>query len=153
LTTDDGLESNPVFSPDGKTIAFSAQYDGNTDVYTVPVSGGAPLRLTWHPGADSVQSFTPDGKAILYLAARDIHGRYAQLFTVPAAGRHGRTAAHPECRSCDLFPDGQRIAYNPIPPRFAQWKQYRGGTVSKLWLYSSKGHGIEKVPQPADRSQ
>src|SRR5688500_8046990 len=65
LTTDDGQESNPAFSPDGGTIAFSAQYDGNTDVYTVPVQGGPPVRLTWHPGADVVQTFTPDGKAIM----------------------------------------------------------------------------------------
>src|SRR5512145_1556825 len=50
LTTDDGVESNPVFSPDGQTLAFSAQYDGNVDVFTVPVTGGAPARLTWHPG-------------------------------------------------------------------------------------------------------
>jgi tricorn protease len=47
-------------------IAFSASYDGNVDVFTVPVTGGAPVRLTWHPGADVVQAFTPDGKAILF---------------------------------------------------------------------------------------
>ena len=153
LTTDDGLESNPVFSPDGKTIAFSAQYDGNTDVYTVPVTGGAPVRLTWHPGADSVQSFTPDGKAILFTSQRaTFTGRYAQLFTVPAAGGMEEQLPIPNAARATYSPDGQRIAYNPIPPRFAQWKQYRGGTVSRLWLYSSKGHGIEKVPQPADRS-
>ena len=70
LTTDDGVESNPGFSPDGKTIAFSAQYEGNVDVYTVPVSGGAPTRLTWHPGADTVQGFTPDGRAILFTSQR-----------------------------------------------------------------------------------
>ena len=70
LTTDDGVESNPAFSPDGKTIAFSAQYEGNVDVYTVPVSGGAPTRLTWHPGADLVQGFTPDGRAILFTSQR-----------------------------------------------------------------------------------
>src|SRR5262245_21316185 len=51
LTSDDGLESNPVFSPDGTQIAFSAQYEGNTDVYVMPADGGRPVRLTWHPGA------------------------------------------------------------------------------------------------------
>src|SRR5262245_21787991 len=61
LTSDQGVESNPVFSPDGQIIAFSAQYDGNTDVYTIPVSGGSPTRLTTHPGADIVRGFTPDG--------------------------------------------------------------------------------------------
>ena len=55
LTTDDGVESNPAFSPDGSLFAFSAQYDGNTDVFVVPARGGVPKRLTYHPGADSVQ--------------------------------------------------------------------------------------------------
>ena len=66
LTTDDGIESNPAFSPDGTSIAFSAQYDGNTDVYLVPAAGGVPTRLTWHPGADVVQGFTPDGGKVLF---------------------------------------------------------------------------------------
>src|SRR5687767_12455626 len=87
LTTDDGVESNPVFSPDGKAIAFSASYDGNVDVYTIPVTGGAPTRLTWHPGADSVQAFTHDGKGILFASQRAAFtGRYLQLFTVPVTG-------------------------------------------------------------------
>src|SRR5674476_1644793 len=58
LTVDEGVESDPFFSPDGTIIAFSAQYDGNTDVYIVPVEGGIPTRLTWHPGADLVRGFT-----------------------------------------------------------------------------------------------
>ena len=153
LTTDDGVESNPAFSPDGNTIAFSAQYDGNVDVYTVPVAGGPPVRLTWHPGADTVQGFTPDGKGILFTSQRaTFTGRYAQLFTVPAAGGMEQQLPIPNAARATYSPDGERIAYNPIPPRFAQWKQYRGGTVSRLWLYNSKGHAIEKVPQPPDRS-
>ena len=64
LTADVGPESSPAFSPDGKWIAFSAQYEGNTDVYVVSSEGGVPRRLTWHPGADVVQGFTPDGKTI-----------------------------------------------------------------------------------------
>jgi tricorn protease len=153
LTTDEGAESNPVFSPDGKTIAFSAQYDGNVDVFTVPVTGGAPVRLTWHPGADSVQDFTPDGKAILFTSQRaTFTGRYAQLFTVPAAGGMEAPLPIPNAARATYSPDGQRLAYNPIPPRFAQWKQYRGGTVSRLWLYNTKGHAIEKIPQPAERA-
>jgi tricorn protease len=62
LTTDQGLESNPAFSPDGTLLAFNAQYEGNVDVYTVPVTGGVPTRLTWHPGPDFVQGFTPDAR-------------------------------------------------------------------------------------------
>jgi tricorn protease len=153
LTTDDGVESNPVFSPDGRTIAFSAQYDGNVDVYTVPVTGGAPTRLTWHPGADSVQAFTPDGKAVLFTSQRAVFTtRYAQLFTVPVGGGIEEALPIPNAARATYAPDGRRIAYNPLGPRFHQWKQYRGGTASQLWLYDAKGHGIEKIPQPEGRA-
>src|ERR1022692_2401093 len=70
LTVDEGIESNPVFSPDGKMIAFNGQYDGNTDVYVIPVEGGIPKRLTWHPAADLVRGFTPDGKSVLFISQR-----------------------------------------------------------------------------------
>jgi tricorn protease len=153
LTTDDGVESNPVFSPDGRTIAFSAQYDGNVDVYTVPIAGGAPVRLTWHPGADTVQSFTPDGAAVLFTSQRATYtARYSQLFTVPVRGGMEEALPIPNAARAAYSPDGRRIAYNPLAPRFLQWKQYRGGTVSRLWLYSTIGHGIEKIPQPPSRA-
>ena len=153
LTTDDGAESNPVFSPDGKTIAFSASYDGNVDVFTIPVTGGAPTRLTWHPGADSVQAFTPDGKGVLFTSQRaSFTNRYAQLFTVPVSGGMEEQLAIPNAAAATYSPDGGRIAYNPIPPRFQQWKQYRGGTTSEIWLYNTKGHAVEEIPQPKDRA-
>ncbi|MEP7142594.1 MAG: peptidase S41, partial [Ferruginibacter sp.] len=72
LTVDEGVESNPVFSPDGSMIAFSAQYDGNTDVYIVSVDGGIPTRLTWHPGPDIVRGFTPDGKNVVFISRRSV---------------------------------------------------------------------------------
>jgi tricorn protease len=153
LTTDDGVESNPAFSPDGKTIAFSAQYDGNVDVYTVPVAGGAPTRLTWHPGADTVQGFTPDGKRVLFTSQRATFTiRYAQLFTVPIEGGIEDALPVPNASRAAYSPDGQRIAYNPLAARFLQWKQYRGGTASRLWLYTTNGHAIEKIPQPPSRA-
>ena len=111
LTTDDGVESNPAFSPDGKTIAFSAQYDGNVDVYTVPVAGGAPTRLTWHPGADTVQGFTPDGTRVLFTSQRaTFTTRYAQLFTVPVAGGIEEALPIPNAWRATYSPDGLRIA-------------------------------------------
>src|SRR5262249_59838424 len=87
LTSDVGVESLPVFSPDGKTIAFTAEYDGNLDVYTIPVEGGAVKRLTWHPGPDLVRGFTPDGKAVLFASGRHVFTtRHTQPFTVPPTG-------------------------------------------------------------------
>jgi tricorn protease len=153
LTTDDGLESNPAFSPDGATIAFSAQYDGNTDVYTVPAAGGAPTRLTWHPGPDLVQGFTPDGRKVLFTSPRSVFTtRYSQLFTVSLDGGMPDQLPLPNAASGAYSPDARRIAYNPIAPRFEQWKQYRGGTVSRLWLFDFATQDVEKVPQPATRS-
>ena len=154
LTTDDGLESRPAFSPDGKTIAFSAQYDGNTDVFIVPAEGGVPTRLTWHPGADLVQGFTTDGKRVLFSSPRAVFTtRYSQLFTVPLDGGMPDALPIPNADAGTYSPDGRTVAYSPIAPRFAQWKQYRGGTVSRVWLYNTANHDVEKVPQPADAIQ
>ncbi|WP_373330691.1 hypothetical protein [Salmonirosea aquatica] len=71
LTTNIGSESNPHFSPDGQTLAFSAEYGGNTDVYVMSLSGGEPRRLTWHHGEDAVQGWTPDGKSVLFRSGRE----------------------------------------------------------------------------------
>ncbi len=153
LTTDYGVESSPAFSPDGALIAFTAQYDGNRDVYTVPVDGGVPKRLTWHPGADEVQGFTPDGRRVLFTSPRSVFTtRYTQLFTVALDGGMPDLLPIPNAASGTYSPDARRIAYNPISPRFEQWKQYRGGTVSRIWLYDTSSHAIEKIPQPASRA-
>src|SRR6476469_9743925 len=72
LTTSEGPVSNPAFSPDGQTLAFSANYNGNADVFVVPVEGGPLTRLTWHPGPDLVQGFTPDGKQVLFTSPRAV---------------------------------------------------------------------------------
>lgn len=152
LTTDDGIESNPAFSPDGQSIAFSAQYEGNTDVYIVPVAGGVPARLTWHPGPDRVQCFTPDGSAVLFTSPRAVFtGAHTQLFTVPVKGGFPEALKIPNASQATYAPDGARLAYNPLYQAFNQWKHYRGGTVSTIWLYKFSDHSIEKVPQPEDR--
>ena len=153
LTTDYGVESSPSFSPDGALIAFSAQYDGNRDVYTVPIDGGVPKRLTWHPGADEVQGFTPDGRRVLFTSPRSVFTtRYTQLFTVALDGGMPDLLPIPNAGSGTYSPDARRIAYNPLAPRFEQWKQYRGGTVSRIWLYDTSSHAIEKIPQPPSRA-
>src|SRR5688572_28161596 len=72
LTADEVVQSNPACSPDGSLVAFTAQYDGNTDVYVMPARCGVPTRLTWHPGPDVVQEFTPDGSAVLFTSPRAV---------------------------------------------------------------------------------
>ncbi len=153
ITVSEGLESNPVFSPDGKMIAFTGQYDGNTDVFVVPVSGGVPKRLTWHPGADLVRDFSPDGKKILFASQRNsFTNRYYQLFTVDVLTGAEEQLPIPNAFWASYSPDGNSIAYTTIADRFEQWKNYRGGTMSRIWLYNCKDHNVTEIPKPKDGS-
>ncbi len=153
LTSDLGIESNPVFSPDGKWIAFSAQYEGNTDVYIVSSEGGIPKRLTWHPYPDVVQGFTPDGKSVLFTSARYAFTRaWNHLFAVPVEGGFPERLEIPYVYRAAYSPDGTRIAYNPLADAFTQWKNYRGGQASTILIYNRSDHSVEKIPQPEGRS-
>jgi tricorn protease len=152
LTSDPGVESNPVFSPNGQTIAFSGQYDGNTDVFVMPAAGGTPSRLTWHPGPDTVRGFTPDGKAVLFSSPRHVFtGRYNQLFTVPLEGGHPTQLPIPNGVEACYSDDGKLLAYTPLSDVSTQWKHYRGGTHSRIWIYRFADQSVVQVPQPEGR--
>jgi len=149
LTVDEGIESSPVFSPDGKLIAFSAQYEGNTDVYVIPVDGGIPKRLTWHPSPDLVRGFTPDGKSVLFASQRvEFTNRYAQLFTVPVTGGPATQLEIPNAYYANFSSDGKYMAYTPVPDAFKQWKHYRGGQATNIWLFSFADKSIVKITKP-----
>ena len=149
LTVDEGVESNPKFSPDGKWIAFSAQYDGNTDVYIIPVEGGIPKRLTWHPAPDVVRGFTPDGKNILFASQRAVFTRrFEQFFTVPVTGGNETQLELPNATDGTYSPDGKYIAYTPLGNASAQWKRYRGGMISRILIFSFADKSIIQIPQP-----
>jgi len=151
LTVDDGIESDPYFSPDGKLIAFSAQYDGNTDVFVIPVEGGVPVRLTWHPGNDIVRGFTPDGSAVLFATQRSsFSGRYFQLYTAGVAGGFPEKLKIPNAWFACYSPDGKSMAYTPLTPQYFQWKNYRGGTISTILIFSFADNSVVKIPQPQD---
>ncbi len=151
LTVDEGIESDPYFSPDGKLIAFSAQYDGNTDVFIVPVEGGVPNRLTWHPGSDMAKGFTPDGANVLFTSQRAVFtSRYTQFFLVPVKGGYPVQVEIPNGWAASYSPDGQRMAYNPLGPAYQEWKNYRGGMISNIWIYSFSDHSVVKIPQPQE---
>jgi tricorn protease len=152
LTSDEGLESNPAFSPDGKLIAFSAEYDGNVDVFIVPVEGGVPKRLTWHPFHDIVREFTPDGSEVLFVSQRSVFtNRYFQLYTVPVEGGFPKNLKLPRAYRAAFSPDGKHMAYTPLAERCYQWKHYRGGTVSTIWLCNLEDYSVEKIAQPEGR--
>jgi tricorn protease len=86
LTAGPGVETDPVFSPDGSLIAFTGEYDGNVDVFVMPASGGVPRRLTYHPGQDAAVGWTPDGKRVLFVSSRAIPNDGARLYTLPVEG-------------------------------------------------------------------
>ncbi len=152
LTSHPGEESRPRFSPDGGRIAFSGQYDGNVDVYVVPVEGGEPKRLTWHPGADLVVDFTPDGQSVAFTSQRDVHTRrFWHLFRVPVEGGYPESYGLPTCTKAAFSPSGAKIAYTPLSEAFTQWKNYRGGTASRIWIYDVADHSVVQVPQPEGR--
>ena len=149
LTVDEGIESDPWFSPDGKLIAFSAQYDGNTDVYVIPTEGGIPKRLTWHPGVDLARGFTPDGKKVLFASQSSVFSaRYFQFYTVGLEGGFPEKMDIPNGWFAAYSPDGKSLAYTPLVPVYLQWKHYRGGTISKIWVYSFADHSVATIPQP-----
>lgn len=149
ITVGEGAESNPVFSPDGSMIAFTGQYDGNTDVFVVPAAGGVPRRLTWHPGADLVRDFSPDGKKILFASQRNsFTNRYHQLFTVDITTGSEQQLPIPNAYWASYSPDGKSIAYTPLQDRFDQWKNYRGGTMTRIWLYNTQTHAVVEIPKP-----
>ena len=150
LTTHPGIESGPRFSPDGSLIAFTGQYEGNTDVYVVPAAGGVPTRLTWHPSNDFVLGFTPDGKSVLFSSPRDAFtNRYQQLFTVPVSGGAVTKLPIPNAAKAAFSPDGRTIAYVPLNEPTKQWKHYRGGSAARILLFDTTSYAVEQVPQPA----
>jgi tricorn protease len=148
LTTGVGTETRPLFSPDGTTLAFSAEYDGNLDVYTVPAAGGVPRRLTYHPGTDIVAGWTPDGTKVLFASSRTSeNARFSRLFTIAANGVFPEPLPLPMGHEGALSPDGSRIAYVPIPRAFSIWKRYRGGQVTPLWIATLADSAVERVPR------
>jgi tricorn protease len=147
LTSGNGNETDPVFSPDGKLIAFTGEYDGNVDVFVIPANGGVPKRLTWHPAADRVLGWTPDGKRIIFSSNRTAYSRFAEMFTVPVEGGVEEKLPFPTGYEASMSPDGQSIAYEPVGRAFTMWKNYRCGQTTRIWLARLSDSSITKVPR------
>lgn len=147
LTTGAGVETNPVFSPDGSTLAFTGEYDGNVDVYTVAAGGGVPQRMTWHPAPDVALGWSPDGRQVLFASPRESYAGFAQLFTLAIGGKHPEKIPLPWGWEAAYSPDGSRLAYVPMRRAFNAWKQYRGGTATPIWIATLSNSRVEKVPR------
>ncbi len=151
LTSHDGYEMFARFSPDGRQIAFTGQYDGNTEVFLIPAGGGVPERLTWTATLDRdevsdrmgpntiVLGWTPDGKEILFRSRmREFNDFKGQLYLVPAGGGMPEQLPLPRGGFSSFSPDGSRLAYNRIFREFRTWKRYRGGMADDIWIYDRK---------------
>ncbi len=152
LISSNGIETNPVFSPDGNWIAFSAQYDdANLDVYVVGVDGGAPKRLTYHPDDDLVRGFTPDGKILFSSPRSASNWRHTHFYTISRQGGYPEKIPLPSAYKGSFSPNGRKIAYTPLREAHLQWKNYRGGTHSRIWIYDFDLKNTSMIPQPATR--
>ena len=156
LTSYIGYEMFPRFSPDGKTLAFTGQYDGNTEVYTMPSTGGEPLRITYtatnsrddlgdRMGPNNiVMTWTRDGKEIVY-RNRIGDGFTGQLYRVNKEGGLSDVIPLPEGGFCCYSPDGTQLAYNRVMREFRTWKYYKGGMADDIWVYNPRKNTVENV--------
>ena len=156
ITTSPGLELFPKFSPDGKWIAFTAQYDGNFNVYVMPSEGGQPRQLTYLPDVEQVPermgpnneviTWYPDSKRILFLSRRSTFNTwFGQLYSVSIDGGLPERFPLPKGGLTTFSPDGTKIVYNRIFRNFRTWKRYTGGMAQDLWLYDLKANTIEQL--------
>lgn len=134
LTAQEGQKLNPMFSPDGRWIAFSGNYDGNQSVYVISTEGGAPRRLTFHPGEDFVRGWTPAGQVLFSSAREGISPRVRRLYSIPLEGGHPTALPMPMAERGVFSPDGRRIAYTAYYEAFWSWQRYRGGMTVPIWV-------------------
>jgi tricorn protease len=158
ITSDPGRELFPKFSPDGKWIAFTGQYDGNFNVYVMPAQGGQPRQLTFFQGAaaplsdrmgihNEVLAWTPDSKRIVFLSRSDAsNGWTKRPFSVSIDGGLPDALLIDQGGLTSFSPDGTKIAYNPIFRNFRTWKRYTGGLAQSISIYDLKNNTVEDLP-------
>ena len=156
LTSHEGIELFPKFSPDGKWIAFSGEYSGTRQVYIMPVEGGTPTQLTYYNdvgvmpprgGFDNqILGWTPDGKNVLFRGNRLPWGeRMGKYFLVPIDGGLETPLQIPEGGGGMLSPDGTKMVYTPIEREWRTWKRYRGGRAQDVWIYDLNNNTTEQI--------
>jgi tricorn protease len=155
LSSPRGEEMFPRFSPDGGKIAFSGNYDGNTDIYLVPSMGGELQRLTHHGMTDLMIDWYPDGEAILFVSSMESgRQRYRQFYRVAKNGGLAEKLPVPYGEFGSLSPDGKILAYMPISRDFRTWKRYRGGMAPDIWLFDlNQIKAKNMTDNPANDSQ
>ena len=158
LTYGDSYDMFARVSPDGKTIAFTGQYDGNTEVYTMPIQGGEPKRVTYTAKVERdnvgdrmgpnniVMGWTPDGKEIIFRSKwYAFCGTRGLVFKVNADGGHPTQIPMTECSWCSYSPDGKQFAFNRMFREFRTWKHYAGGQADEIWLNKTGTTEMKKL--------
>ncbi|WP_138429972.1 S41 family peptidase [Fodinibius saliphilus] len=148
LTSGKGEESEPHFSPDGSQIAFTAEYDGNTDVYIVSAEGGQPKRLTWHGDNDEVSGWSPDGEKVLFVSERKgVPTKGNTFYTVRTEGGLPQKHKVPRAATGEFSSDGQYIAYQPVDFWDPEWRNYRGGQAKPIWILNLETDELKTSPR------
>jgi tricorn protease len=148
LTVSQDEEISPMLSPDGKWVAFSGNYDGNEDVYIIPVVGGSPKRLTFHPAADLVKSWDGNDKIVFLSWSNAWHFFLPKLFEVNINSGAIAELPMPEASQGSVSPDSNYTAYVKTPDvnMWASFRLYRGGNMVRIWIFNNKTHDIEEIP-------
>ncbi|HVZ77717.1 MAG TPA: PQQ-binding-like beta-propeller repeat protein, partial [Gemmatimonadaceae bacterium] len=148
ITSFQGATSDPHFSPDGKWLAFAAEYEGNTDVYVVAADGGQPRRLTWHPSPDIPVGWTPDGSRVVFQSTRASDGPTAipRFYTVPATGGVVEPMPMPRAYQGQVSPDGRYVAYRMNNSWDEERRNYRGGQNRAIWIMDLKTYDVVTPP-------
>ena len=144
LTTHEGEERFPNFSPDGRWIAFTGQDDGQDDVYVIPASGGEPSRLTYHPERDQVIGWDTDGN-VLFRSIREIPYRGYRIYRVAPEGGWPESIGLDKGTLISLEPGGSRIAFNRYSREFRTWKRYKGGWAQDIWVGDLKASSFDNI--------
>jgi len=136
LSSPEGTESFPRFSPDGSQIAFSGNYDGNYDTYVIAAKGGIPLRVTHHGMGDRVVDWFPDGKHLLYASSMESgKQRWSQLYKIAPSGGMPEKLPMVHAEFGSVSPDGKKIAFTDKTRMFRTWKRYRGGMATDIHIF------------------
>jgi len=147
ITRSEGTEIYAKFSPDGSMLAFTANYDGGSDVYVMKKESGTPVRLTFHPAADLVLDWFPDGKHILFRSTREYPTRAQMLYKISIEGGVPEKLPIDRAGLASLSPDGKSIVYNRGSREFRNWKRHKGGTAQDLWMGSLKSFDYQKITE------
>jgi tricorn protease len=151
LSSPAGVESYPKFSPDGKNIAFTGNYDGNSDVYMLPAAGGVPLRLTSHGYPDRVVDWTTDGKKVLFASSRESgKARFNQFYTVASSGGQPEKLPLAYAEFGSYSPDGKQIALVFRTQVGRNWKRYRGGWKADMHIFNFQTQSDQNLSAPED---